>query len=135
MFSTETLDAQLAVLPEASVAVHVSVVVPTGNVLPDGGLHDTVSPGQLSDATGGANVTRELNCPNGTKVTMLAGQVIAGGWVSLTVIVNEHEGPAVLVTFTVVVALGKKLPEAGAAVTVPHAPVVVGAGYETTAPH
>ena len=37
---------------DASVAVHVTVVVPTGNVEPDAGEHTTVAPGQLSVAVG-----------------------------------------------------------------------------------
>jgi hypothetical protein len=41
---------QVAVLPDASVAVAVTVVVPGGNVEPDGGLETTVTPGQLSVA-------------------------------------------------------------------------------------
>ena len=43
-----TVNVQVAVLPEASVAVPVTVVVPTGKVLPDTGLNTTVTPGQLS---------------------------------------------------------------------------------------
>ena len=37
---------------EAPLAVHVTVVVPTGNVAPDAGTHATVAPGQLSEAVG-----------------------------------------------------------------------------------
>ena len=37
---------------EASLAVHVTVVVPTGNDDPDAGTQLTVAPGQLSDAVG-----------------------------------------------------------------------------------
>ena len=37
---------------DVSLAVHVSVVTPTGNVEPDAGTHATVAPGQLSDAVG-----------------------------------------------------------------------------------
>ena len=58
----------------------------------------------------------------------LEGQVIVGGWVSLTVTVNVQLGPAVVVQVTVVVPTGKNDPEAGEQVTVPHVPVVVGAG-------
>jgi hypothetical protein len=65
----------------------------------------------------------------------LPGQVIVGACVSLTVTVKEHGEPVVGVHMTVVVPTGKKLPEAGAHVTVPQDPVVVGAGYVTTAPH
>jgi hypothetical protein len=42
-----------AVLPDASVAVHVTVVIPIGNDDPEGGLQDAVTPGQLSDTVGG----------------------------------------------------------------------------------
>jgi hypothetical protein len=55
MSSTVTVKAQVDALPFASVAVHVTVVVPTGNGAPDGGLHATVAPGQLS-LTDGVNV-------------------------------------------------------------------------------
>jgi hypothetical protein len=41
-----------AVLPEASVAVQVTVVEPVENIDPDGGEHITDAPGQLSDAVG-----------------------------------------------------------------------------------
>ena len=50
---TATVNEQVAVLPEASVAVQVTVVTPIGNIDPDGGVHATVTPGQLSDAVGG----------------------------------------------------------------------------------
>ena len=79
---------QVAVLPEASVAVQVTVVVPTGKVWPEVTtwllwfLHATVTPGQLSDAvtvkeTGPLFVAGgQLFC---AVVLMLDGQVIAGG--------------------------------------------------------
>ncbi len=47
---------------------------------------------------------------------------------SFTVTVNVQVGPAVEVQVTVVVPTGNKKPEAGAQVTVPQVPVVVGAG-------
>jgi hypothetical protein len=50
--ATDTGNEHTAVLFDASVAVHVTVVVPTGNVPPDGGLHATITPGQLSVAAG-----------------------------------------------------------------------------------
>ena len=59
---------------------------------------------------------------------MLAGQVIVGGWVSLTVIVKLQAGPAVVEQLTVVVPRGNELPDAGAQVTAPQVPVVIGAG-------
>jgi len=50
---TVTLNMQLAVLPEPSVAVQVTGVVPTGKFEPEGGLQFVVTPGQLSLAVGG----------------------------------------------------------------------------------
>jgi hypothetical protein len=49
---TVTVKLQVAVLPEPSVAVQVTVVVPLGNVEPEGGEQETVTPGQLSVAVG-----------------------------------------------------------------------------------
>ena len=46
--NTVTVKLQVAVLPEASVAVQVTVVTPTGKQLPEGGVQTTVTPGQLS---------------------------------------------------------------------------------------
>jgi hypothetical protein len=43
---------QVAVFPDPSVAVQVTVDVPGGNVDPDGGTQATVTPGQLSVAMG-----------------------------------------------------------------------------------
>jgi hypothetical protein len=45
-----TLKLQDAELFEVSVATHITVVVPFGKLEPDGGLHITVTPGQLSIA-------------------------------------------------------------------------------------
>ena len=47
-----TAKLQVAVLPEVSVAVQVTVVVPIGKQLPEAGEHTTVAPGQLSVTTG-----------------------------------------------------------------------------------
>ena len=48
---TVTVNVQLAELPDASLTVHVTVVVPVGNVEPEAGVHDGVpTPGQLSVA-------------------------------------------------------------------------------------
>jgi hypothetical protein len=58
--NTVTVKLQVAVLPDASVAVQVTVVVPTGNVEPEGGLQATVTPEQLSDAVGAEKVTVAL---------------------------------------------------------------------------
>jgi hypothetical protein len=49
---TITVKLQEPWLPDASVAVHVTVVVPFGKEEPAGGLQTTVAPGQLSLAAG-----------------------------------------------------------------------------------
>ena len=49
---TVTVNEQLPVFAEASVAVHVTVVTPTGNVDPDAGRQLAVAPGQLSVGVG-----------------------------------------------------------------------------------
>ena len=118
----------VAVFCDVSVAVQVTVVVPTGKQDPEGGLHATVTPGQLSLA-----VTVKVAVAHGSLIVavfavMFAGQVIVGGWVSLTVTVNVQLGPAAAVQVTVVVPFGKKEPDAGEQVTVLQVPVVVGAG-------
>jgi hypothetical protein len=127
--NTVTVKLQVAVLPDASVAVQVTVVVPTGKHDPDGGLHATVTPGQLSLAVGGAKVTTT----HGSLIVavlavMLAGQVIEGGCVSLTVTVNVQPTPAWLLHVTVVVPTGKNEPDKGVHETVPQSPAGVGAG-------
>jgi hypothetical protein len=50
---TEIVKLQLAVLPEASVAVQVTVVVPSGKLDPEAGEQTGVTAGQLSLAEGG----------------------------------------------------------------------------------
>ena len=51
MSLTVTVNVQLAELPDASLTVHVTVVVPFGKKEPDGGVHVGVpTPGQLSVA-------------------------------------------------------------------------------------
>ena len=49
---TVTVKVQLAVLLDSSVAVQVTVVVPTGKVEPEGGLQAVDTLGQLSEAVG-----------------------------------------------------------------------------------
>ena len=122
-------------LLDASVAVHVTVVVPTGKQDPDGGLQTTVTPGQLSLAVVVKATTTHGSVAVAVLAVLFGGQVIVGGCVSLTVTVNVQLGPAEDVQVTVVVPLGKNEPDAGVHVTVPQEPVVVGAGYVVTAPH
>ena len=47
---TVTVNVQVDLLPAASVAVEVTVVMPIGKAEPEGGLETTVTPGQLSVA-------------------------------------------------------------------------------------
>ena len=47
---TVTLKLHVAVLPDASVAVQVTGVVPLGNDEPEAGAQLVVTPGQVSDA-------------------------------------------------------------------------------------
>ena len=134
-FSTSTLNVQVAVFPAASVATAVTVVLPGGNAEPDGGVVATVTPGQLSEAIGTGKLTTTELAPGDAKTVTFAGHVIAGGWVSTTVTVKLHVGPADELHVTVVVPTGKNEPEAGVQVTVAQSPVTVGGGKFTTAPH
>jgi hypothetical protein len=49
---TVTVNEQLAVLAAASVAVQLTVVVPSGKLEPEAGTQAVVTPGQLSVAVG-----------------------------------------------------------------------------------
>ena len=49
---TVTVKVHVAVLPDASVAVQVTVVVPFGKAVPEAGEQLVVTPGQLSLAVG-----------------------------------------------------------------------------------
>ena len=102
-------------LPCASVAVHVTVVVPTGKVFPDG-LRETVTPGQLSWAEAVPRVASLTSAshvvlPGPVEAVTFGGAVIVGFSVSLTVTVCVHD---------------EWLPEASVAVQVI---VVVPTGY------
>ena len=78
MSSTVTVKVQLLVLPLASVAVLVTVVTPTLNVLPLGGVLTRLVTLQLSLAVT-VNVTLlRLHRPASVFNTRLVGQVIAG---------------------------------------------------------
>ena len=143
--NTLTVKLQDAVLPEASVAVQVTVVVPTGNTDPDGGLHTTVGGGgQLSVAVGGTYVTVAV-VVNGhdtcAAFVIPAGHPInTGGCVSFTVTVKLHIDmlfdESFTVHVTVVVPFWNVEPLAGVQVGAPtpgQLSLTVGAGYVTTA--
>ena len=74
---TVTVKVQVAVLPCASVAVLVTVVVPTAKLLPLAGTLATVTPGQLSVAVT-TKVTLLAQTPGVVLTVIFAGQVIAG---------------------------------------------------------
>src|SRR5690349_24065863 len=63
--TTWTWKLAVAVLPDGSVAVHVTVVLPDANVEPDGGAQVTVTVPLLSDAEGTVYVTGPLLAPTG----------------------------------------------------------------------
>jgi len=90
------------VLPLASVALQVTVVVPFWNVEPDGGVQLAVAPGQLS-FTVAAKLTTAEHRFGSVDLTMLAGQVIVGGVVSLTVKVVVQVALLFAASFTVIV--------------------------------
>lgn len=122
MSFTVTVNIQLDVLPLASIAVAVTVVVPTGKVDPDGGLATTDTPGQLSEAITVKFTTAE-HCPVVLPTVMFDGQVIDGGWLSLIVTVNEQLAvlPDASATeqLTVVVPTGNAEPAGGLQTGVP----------------
>src|SRR5215213_5889302 len=125
--STVTTKLQPAVLLLASFALQFTFVAPAGKVEPDGGTQVTVSPGQLSEIAGFGKVTVVF------VVVKFAGQVIVGGWVSLTVTVKVTDPPPVVLHVTLVEPTGKKEPEAGVQVASAQAPDP--GGNETFAPH
>jgi hypothetical protein len=114
---TVTLNVAVDFRPALFVAEHVTVVVPIGNVDPDGGTHVTVSvPSAKSVAVGFVNVTAApLELVAG--VEMSAGTPVIVGAVSVTVTLNVAVASFVLlataVQDTVVVVIANVEPEAG----------------------
>jgi hypothetical protein len=78
-----------------------------------------LTPGQLSVAVAVPGLTVAEHRPGSLPTVMLAGQVMTGFSVSLTVTLKLQAGPASVVQLTAVVPTGKNDPEAGAQVTVP----------------
>ena len=113
----------VAVLPDASVAVQVTVVTPSGKQEPLGGLHTTTTPGQLSEAVVVKLTVAHVLLILGVTAVLLAGQVITGGCVSFTVTVNVQEllwpRSSDTLQVTVVVPTGKNVPLAGEHVAAP----------------
>ena len=101
--TTVTLCAAVLVLPDASVTVQVTTVIPTGKLA--GALFVAVSPGQLSEVTGVPNTTPVAAQLFASTFTLTAdGAVITGFSLSSTVILNEQVAvPQILVAVTVTV--------------------------------
>jgi hypothetical protein len=78
------------VLPEPSVAVQLTVVVPIAKAVPDGGTQATVTPGALSAAVG-VYVTTAVARPGSVDFVISAGTVIDGGSVSTTATQKDFE--------------------------------------------
>ena len=113
---TVTKKVQVSVLPLLSVAMQVTMVVPTGKKLPDGGVQTTVSPVQLS-VTEAAYTTTAPQLPVSLSCVMSAGQLATGGSVSSTVTSKVQvvvvPAASVAVHVTVVTPTGNTLPEGG----------------------
>lgn len=88
MSFTVTVKLQLDELPAASVAVACTVVVPTGKLEPDKWSVLTDAAEQLSLAPT-VNVTGAAQVPAIALTVMLAGQLMTGGVLSITVIVCD----------------------------------------------
>ena len=86
MSVTVTVKLQVELLPQASVAVAVTRVVPTAKNDPDSGLKVMVAEPQLSVAVA-VNETFAPHIPAALLTVILAGQVITGAVLSFTVIV------------------------------------------------
>jgi hypothetical protein len=130
MLKVVTVNEQLAVLPDPSVAVHVTVVTPTGKQEPDGGEQATMTPGQLSEAVASAKLTTTHGAfAVGVLAMMFAGQVMTGGCVSFTVTVKLHmliPAELVAVQSTVVTPTGNVCGEVMTIEPILHSTVGVG---------
>jgi hypothetical protein len=117
---TVTSKEQVVMLPAASVAVAITVVVPVAKTEFDGIEVETVAE-QLSVAVG-LKATTAPQLPASVFTVMFEGHVITGNWLSTTVTVNEHvvvlPAASVAVEVTVVVPVLKIEPEAGVVETV-----------------
>jgi hypothetical protein len=132
--ATVTVKEQTLVLPEVSVAMQFTVVVPIGKMEPDGGETLVEATPQLSVTVGPEKFTTALVCACGTLVMMFAGQAMVGANVSRTVMVKLQFVPFAEVHVTVLVPFAKKEPEGGEQLIAPQFPLVLGIKF-TTAPH
>ena len=119
---TVTENVARPVLPAASVAEQVTLVVPIGNLEPEAGLQVTATlPLTASDAVGGVYVTVAPSGPVAVVVTLAGTLLRAGGVVSRTLMVNVAEArfPAEsrALHITVAAPSAKVEPDAGVHVT------------------
>ena len=84
---TVTVNEQVEELPQASVAVTFTVVVPMANAVPDAGTETIVTaPVQLSVAVG-VKFTTAVHDPIGVVDVIFVGQVTVGAVTSFTVMI------------------------------------------------
>src|SRR2546422_7670841 len=111
---TVTVKVQLELLPDASVAVHTTLVAPLAKLEPDAGTHMIEPPRQLSVKLA-VKLTLLVHCPGAALTVMLPGQLGTGRWVSLTGAVNLQfelfPDASVAVHTTLVVPLAKLEPD------------------------
>lgn len=90
---TVTVNVQLFVLPDESMAWYKTVEAPKGNGEPDAVPESNVTEltRQLSVAVASTKVGVAVQTPVAVLRGMLAGHVIAGGSMSTTLMVNEHK--------------------------------------------
>src|SRR5581483_2244700 len=104
-----------------SATTRVTVFVPTGKKLPDGGMALVLATPQLSDWAGRLKVTTAPHCPGSFVCTMLAGTIALGGSTSLTVTLNvvllALPQASVAIFVTMVVPTGKAEPDASTELT------------------
>src|SRR5439155_8240569 len=111
---TVTVKLQLELLPDVSVAVHTTLVVPLGKLDPDAGTHTIEPPRQLSVKLA-KKLTLLEHRPGAVLTLMLLGQLGTGRSVSLTVTVKLQlellPDASVAVHTTGVVPVGKLDPD------------------------
>jgi hypothetical protein len=111
---TVTVKEQEALFPAASIALQFTVVGPFGNVEPEAGVQELLTPGQLSVAA--AQLTTAEHCPASVPLVMLL-HARTGASVSLMMTVNEHVAvrpdASVTVQLTVLVPTLNVEPEGG----------------------
>src|SRR5215813_11276220 len=97
---TNTLNVQLLVLPEESVAIAVTRFVPTGNEEPLAGVTTRLVTPQLSLAPGSEGKFTTTAQAVGELVIISTGQLIIGFSVSITVTVKLHVAVLLLASVT-----------------------------------